>query len=138
MKKMIVSLSMALLVAGAMMAQDRPARTPEERAKAQTARMTQQLGLDADQQAKVASINMEYAQKQQDLQVTRKEGDEKVKGEGMKLHEARMAAMKAVLTPEQYTKLEAMEEKMKERVQDKRKEQKEQKVQKVQGAQPVK
>lgn len=121
MKRMIISMSIALLSAATVFAQGRPARTADERAKAQTTRMTEKLGLNADQQSKVASINLKYAQKQDDLQAARKGGEAVQKGEGMKLHEARMAALKEVLTPEQYTKLEAMQEKMKDRRVEKRK-----------------
>ncbi len=120
MKRMIISTSIALLSAVAVFAQDRPARTAEERSKAQTTRMTEQLGLNEEQQAKVASINSEFAQKLEDLQAGRKEGDMAHKGEGVKLHDARMAALKEVLTPDQYTKLEAMQEKMQDRRMEKR------------------
>ncbi len=123
MKKQIIGLSMALFMVATANAQDRPTRTPEDRAKMRTERMTKELGLNADQQAKVAAINMDYAKKGAELRDDHANGTAE-KGEGAKLQDARMAELKQVLTPEQYTKLEAMQAKAKDRMKKHRAEKK--------------
>lgn len=117
MKKLSITLAFALLVAGVANAQEGHTRTAAERAKAQTARMTGQLGLDAGEQERVAVINQAYAEKGAALRKARKAEAERSKGEFKELHNARMEELKQVLTPEQYTKLEALQqEKRKKRM----------------------
>ena len=90
-------------------------RTPEGRAAVFTAKMKTQLSLTDDQYPKVQALNLEYARKNdaimkgeggrtakfQDLRSSRKEKDK---------------AMKKILTHDQYTQYEQMEEDMKNKM----------------------
>ena len=74
--------------------------SPEERAAKHTKRLTEKLSLSADQTAKVAAINLEYAQKMKaakEAATESGEGREAIKA----LRNEKEAAIKAVLTPEQ-------------------------------------
>jgi protein CpxP len=83
--------------------------TPEEMAKRQTERMTQELGLNADQAAKVQQIQTARAQ---EMQAMRGQGG----GDRDKMREQMQASrtkydaqFKEVLTADQYTKYTSME-----------------------------
>ena len=82
---------------------------PEEMAKRQTERMTQELGLNADQAAKVQQIQVARAQ---EMQAMRGQGG----GDRDKMREQMQASrtkydaqFKQVLTADQYTKYTTME-----------------------------
>lgn len=122
MKRILIGTALALLTLGAAQAQNKDRGTPEERAKVHTERMVKNLGLDADQTAKVEAINLKYAQKGDDFKAERKADSEGMKGKGQTMWNERMAELKAVLTPEQYQKLEAAQEKMKEKRLERRQE----------------
>ena len=124
MKRMIIGIALAVLTLGAAQAQDKQQKTPAERAKHQTERMTKELGLNADQTAKVQTINAKYAEKAEALRADRKAKVDQTKGKGAELNSERMADLKAVLTPEQYSKCEKNMEAVKEKRQEKRKEMK--------------
>lgn len=82
---------------------DNDKRTPEERAKHRTEEMTKDLGLSADQSAKVADINLRFAKASAEAkQLT----DEKARKERKRaLKATRDNEYKGVLTAEQFTKL---------------------------------
>lgn len=126
MKKWMMGAVMVLLAAGAAQAQDKQQRTPDERAEMRTERMVKELGLNADQTEKVKAINVKYAEKMKSVMEERQAAGAKRDGTMMELNKARMAEYKAVLTPDQYTKLEAqnkaMMEKRKEQRQERRQE----------------
>ena len=91
--------------------------TPAERAKAQTAMMKGKLGLTDAEAAKVAPINLKYAEKMEPI----------IKGPKlpiMKMRDAREveaqkeAELKGVLTADQFTKFEAGKEEMMEKLAD--------------------
>lgn len=116
MKKLMMTLALAALTAGAVNAQEKQHKTPAERAKAQTERMSKELGLDAAQATKVEAINAKYAEKLQALRAERKAEREAGKdpehnGEGKALKEARYTELATVLNAEQMEKCKAMEEK---------------------------
>lgn len=88
-------------------ADGRNAGTPEEREQKQTTRLTEQLSLSEAQAAKVAVINLAYAQK---MKVAKDASTEKGTNREVwkTLRTAQDTAIKAVLTPEQLTTYEAM------------------------------
>ena len=91
--------------------------TPAERAAAQTAMMTTTLGLTDAESAKVAPINLKYAEKLEPI----------IKGSTpslVKMVDARAVEqqketeLKAVLTPDQFTTFEATKKDMMEKLAD--------------------
>lgn len=89
---------------------------PASRAKMETQRMTESLGLNADQAKAVEAINTQYAAKQNELMTAMRPQDgsrpsdaDRTKAmEQMKaLTDAKDAALKKVLTADQYTKYAA-------------------------------
>lgn len=98
-------------------ADDRQPRDPKEMAAHQTQRMAEALQLDAAQTERVGTINLDFAEK---LQAARRAafaaGDRTAMRSSMQqLREAQKAELKVVLTPEQFTQLEAHEKAMAER-----------------------
>ena len=104
---------------------ERPRGTVDERVKARTERMTRELGLSAEKVERVEVMNRQQATEA-----------EKDRAAGDQEREARRAAMKerrdrydvelkAVLTPDQYTKWQAKKEEGKKKLQDKRTERRE-------------
>lgn len=77
-------------------------KTPEEKAKIRTERMKKELGLTAEQEAKVYELNLSHAKKMDELHEERKALMEKMKAEkdGMK------TSLEGVLTEEQMKKVE--------------------------------
>lgn len=100
--------ALALAVGMSLMAQDANAgkdkKTPEERAAKRTEQMTKDLGLSSEQVAKVNTINLNFARYSSDVEAAGKGAD--VEGRTKALKAKRDAELKAVLTPEQYTKYE--------------------------------
>ena len=123
MKKLMMTVALVAITLGAQ-AQEKEKRTPEERAKAQTERMTKELGLSADQAAKLEPINLKYAQEGAALRAEYEAQREAMRkeGKGRKLVEAHDAEVKPILTPEQYEKWQALKAEKKEKMKEKRKE----------------
>ena len=100
--------TLALAVGMSLMAQDASAgkdkKTPEERAAKRTEQMSKDLGLSSEQVAKVNTINLNFARYSSDVEAAGKGAD--VEGRTKALKAKRDAELKAVLTPEQYTKYE--------------------------------
>lgn len=86
----------------AMAQQGHTEKTPAEKAERRTERMVQDLGLDATQQEKVASINQAYAKAMYDLRSVREEDRQ---GRTDHLKSSRDNAYQSVLTADQYAKL---------------------------------
>lgn len=120
MKKMIVAC--ALLCSMVAAAQTRAERTPQERAKAATERMTKELGLDAQQSAKVEAINAKYAEESSARREQRKAENEARRQEAKARLQAHEADMKAVLTEEQYNKWVVLRDERKQRRKEEMKE----------------
>jgi protein CpxP len=99
-------------------------KTPEERAKHLTEKMTKSLLLSTDQQAKVLTLNTGIAQKndaiRKNVNMSKEQKQEAIKGN----MEARKSNLKMILNEEQYKKFEKLEEKRKEEFKKKHKEQK--------------
>lgn len=124
-------LAIALLLIGftsATFAQGQPmegqGRSPEERAKNLTTRMTKQFGLSTEQQSSVYEVNLNQAKKVEEMRGQGKEMRQQ-KVEQMKQmrteHEERM---KVILTPDQFTSYVKMREenqaKRREKMQERR------------------
>jgi len=126
MKKLMMIAAVTLFTAAAVNAQDKERKTPAERAKMQTEQMTKSLELTPEQAEKVGLLNAKYAEKVETMraerQAQREEMKEANKGDGKELHDARMTELKAILTPEQFTKMEVIKEEKKEEHMEKRKE----------------
>lgn len=124
MKKLIIA---ALLIVGvssfAQDNNDRPQRTdmekmtPEQRIERRVERMTKELNLDAKQQEQLKQL---YADEAKNREAKMAEMKDK-KGQGREMMaEQRKASeekMKAILTPEQFTKWKSNQEKMQQRMQ---------------------
>jgi len=126
MKKLMMIAAVTLFTATAVNAQEKEHRTPAERAKMQTEHMTKSLDLTPEQAEKVGMLNAKYAEKLETMRAERQAQREGMKEEnkvgGKELHDARMTELKAILTPEQFTKMEAIKEEKKEEHMEKRKE----------------
>ena len=95
------------------------AKTPEERAEKQTQHMTKNLGLTPDQATRIKELNLHRAQQ---MQAIKAKYAEQKKGRGTEMKDIMTnweSQLKSVLSAEQYTKFQAMQEerkaKMKER-----------------------
>ncbi len=106
-------------------AQEKDRKTPEERAKVRTERMTKELALSPEQQAKVEAINLKYADQAEVIRAER-EAERTAKREAAEaMHAAHDAEMKAVLTADQYTKWVAKKQEAKAKHLEKRKQMRE-------------
>ena len=101
-------------------------KTPEERAKHLTEKMTKSLLLSTDQQAKVLTLNTGIAQKndaiRKNVNMNKEQKQEAIKGN----MDARKSNLKMILNEEQFKKFEKLEEKRKEEFKKNHKEQKQQ------------
>jgi len=83
--------------------------TPEERATRQTQMMVKELGLNADQEAKVKALNLKRLTQIDALRES-KEAERKVdRNQAQTIRKNWNTELKSVLTPEQYTKFEAQQ-----------------------------
>lgn len=147
MKKMLCLLAVAALSFASAQAQTTPPanggnyqgrgmgrgmdRTPEQRADMQTQRLTSQLTLTAEQQPKVRAIFLAQANEVDAARANRTPGNVDRDAMRQKLQEGRARydeQLKAVLTPEQYTKYQAQREDRMERAGDLRDARKDTKV----------
>lgn len=105
--------------------EQRPRMTTEERAKARTQRMTQDLGLSAEQLARVEALNLKHVKEGEVLSAS----DDKERAARRAEMNDRKAAyekeLKTVLTPEQFSKWEAKKDEMKAKHREKRMERRE-------------
>ncbi|MCB0764398.1 MAG: hypothetical protein R2815_05250 [Flavobacteriales bacterium] len=126
MKRSIIIAVLATFTAAGANAQEKAHKTPEQHAKDRTERMTKELGLSAEQQAKVEAINLNYAKQAEALRAERRAEREAMKkegqGKGKEMMEAHRAEMKGVLSTEQYDTWIAKQEAMKEKRMEQRKE----------------
>jgi Spy/CpxP family protein refolding chaperone len=121
MKNLIIT---ALLVIGlsafAQESKEKPSRsemeklTPEQRAEKHLKKLTSDLNLNEKQQEEVKKIIAEQSVKRESLKTERKERQTQMKEERTALHEK----MKTILTPEQFEKWSANNEKMKAKVKE--------------------
>lgn len=90
----------------------RPNFTPEQRAKALTERMKKQLNLNDDQVAKLEALNLQFVQEQ----VKARESVKDVRAEMRAAGEKHDAALKEILTPDQFQKWQDARKAMMERM----------------------
>lgn len=114
-----ILLTLAVATAFSAMAQkgEHATKSPEEKAKHRTERMVKDLGLDADQQEKVATINLNFAKAMADVQRIESEKDRKGRADVLK--NARDTRLSAVLTKDQYAKFLQLREERKDKKDDK-------------------
>ncbi len=114
--------TLALVASMSLMAQDadmdNDKKTPEERAKHRTEVMTKELGLDAEQVAKVNTINLNFARYMGEVKAIKE--DEARKGRAAALKSNRDAKLKEVLSAEQYAKMEELRDKKKDENKEKK------------------
>lgn len=112
----LLALALSATVAAAQTTPDqaggRPQRTPEEMAARQTQGLTRQLGLSADQSAKVQQIMLARDQEMMAMRGQMQAGT----ADRQQMRQQMMAGrtkyddqLKAVLTPDQYAKMQAMQ-----------------------------
>lgn len=114
MKKLMIIAALAGLSV-ATQAQEQKSKTPEERAQMRTERLAKQLDLSPEQVAQVQAINLKYIDKTDELRKERQAEHAETREAGKAMRGSHEAEMKAVLTPEQYTKWMAAKEKVKAR-----------------------
>lgn len=121
--------TLALAAGMSLMAQDadmdNDKKTPEERAKHRTEVMTKELGLSAEQIAKVNTINLNFARTTADVKAIQDESARKGRMEAVR--NKRDADLQGVLTPEQFAKMKELRDKKKDEHKDKKGEHKEHK-----------
>ena len=96
-------------------------KSPEERAKHRTEKMTKELNLTQDQSQRVHQLNMQKAQQMQALKAKHAGADHSAMKTEMKtLRQNWNNDLKATLTAEQYAKYQAMQEERKAKMKDKK------------------
>ena len=101
----------------------RPARerNPEDMAKNQTQRLKEQLNLSAEQEKSVYDLNLSFAKRMAEAREAAAASGGRPPMDSMRSwNQAREASMKKILTPEQYEKLQAEREKMRQQMGDRR------------------
>ncbi len=114
--------TLALVAGMSLMAQDadmdNDKKTPEERAKHRTEVMTKELGLNAEQIAKVNTINLNFAHAMGDVKEIKDEATRKGRSEALK--SKRDTDLQGVLTADQFTKMKELRDKKKDDHKDKK------------------
>jgi protein CpxP len=122
MKKLILVGASVLMMSVMAVAQPgKPSKkTPQERAGNQTERLAKELSLTPEQAAKVKEILSSKVTEMDSLRAKKMAGAEKkdVRTDRKAAMEKTDAELKAVLTPEQYAKLKAIQEEKKEKMQE--------------------
>lgn len=102
MKRSIIALLFLVTISAGAFAQDRRGggekMSPEKRAEMQTKRMTEQLGLNDDQQKKVLALNIERTKKSQEM-------GQAEASQRKEIREAYVKELNTILTAEQQEKL---------------------------------
>ena len=124
MKKLLIIALTVLTVAAQAQDTQKERKSAQERAQLQTDRMTKELGLVEDQAAKVAAINLKYAEQAEALRAERQAQMEAMRKQekGKAMREAHEAELKGVLSAEQFKQWHAKKEEAKAKHMEKRKE----------------
>lgn len=119
-------LPLFIITVGILTAQDEGRMTPEERAKFQTEKMTEQLGLTPEQAEKIHAINLKYAtQANEKLSEAKADGKKGKRGKGVKKHlKARDKEIQGVLNKEQKKKFKKTRKHQKDKMKDRQKKRK--------------
>jgi hypothetical protein len=91
--------------------------TPEQRAKLQTELMKAKLGLTPEEEAKIAALNLKYAQKMEPV-IKGSSGPFMEMREARSINEEKEAEMKQVLTPAQFGVYLAAKEEIREKFEE--------------------
>lgn len=91
--------------------------TPQQRAAIQTAFLKAKLGLDEQQAAKVAALDLRYAEKAEPI-LKGSSGPFAKRREMNALQEEKEAALREILTPEQFGKYEASREELRDKLEE--------------------
>lgn len=102
--KKIAGIFFAILISTVAFGQERKQRSPEERAKQYTDRVTEQLDLTPEQQKKFYDMTLEDSKARMTAQADRKADRETMR----KRMEERRQKLEAILTPEQLTRYKAL------------------------------
>ncbi len=111
MKAILLSLAFAFGLTAFAQKSDNAQKTPAEKANHRTEQMVKDLGLEASQQDKVASINLDYYTAMRDVNTIPNEKDREGRAKVVKA--SRDNRFQAVLTAEQYTKMLTLREERK-------------------------
>jgi hypothetical protein len=114
-KKLVVVMTLVFSIG--VSAQDRKERikdaTPEERVEMRTEKLSEKLGLDENQKAKVKEVLLSQQKENKEVREEMKADREKARAEMKatmkKQHEELKAKLKPILTEDQYKKWEAMQ-----------------------------
>lgn len=106
MKNITIAFLLTLLISTFAYAQHdgRDKKTPEERAEMLTSRLEKELSLSPEQVQKVKAINLSSAEKTTAARKEAGQERENFREQKMKIEKQRDDDLKAVLTPEQFTK----------------------------------
>lgn len=115
--RLILSLVAGLAIVPACVAGGMEASTPEQRAGLQTRYMKEHLALDEAQTARVQAINLDYARQMEPV-LKGSEGGLARMNKGRSLMSAKDAALKPVLSPQQYEAYEASKDDLKAWLED--------------------
>ena len=126
-KKLVVVMTLVFSIG--VSAQDRKERikdaTPEERVEMRTEKLSEKLGLDENQKAKVKEVLLSQQKENKEVREEMKADREKARAEMKatmkKQHEELKAKLKPILTEDQYKKWEAMQKENIEKVKERKK-----------------
>ena len=126
-KKLVVVMTLVFSIG--VSAQDRKERikdaTPEERVEMRTEKLSEKLGLDENQKAKVKefllSQKKENKEVREEMKADREKARAEMKATMKKQHEELKAKLKPILTEDQYKKWEAMQNENIEKVKERKK-----------------
>lgn len=110
MKKLLMMAVVAFLFTTAVQAQtQRKTDTTQQRMHQQRPKMAQQLGLNADQQAKLKAMHQEVKKRSEALKQDGTLSKEQKKEKYKEIKMYRKGELQKILTPEQYKKMETMQ-----------------------------
>lgn len=104
MVKYVLGIGIVVMFNGTTFAQQQPSK--EDRAAKELEMMKKDLTLTADQEVKVKTVLTNYAAKEKDLQAASKEDREANKTKRTELQTQKDTELKAILTADQYQKLQ--------------------------------
>jgi hypothetical protein len=113
----LTSIVLLLALAGGAAAQFENLKntTPEQRAKIQTALMKEKLGLTADEEGKIAALNLKYAEKMQPIL---QEGGFKQMRDMRAVNGEKEKELKTVLSPAQFTQYIASKDEIRKKFEE--------------------
>jgi protein CpxP len=112
--KNLKSLAIVALFAGSSLisfGQEKEVKTPEQRAEKKTEILTKKLDLNANQQTKVAEMNLKTAKEVDAIKSNQNLSKEEKKNAVKQLRETKQAELRGVLSSDQQQKFDKMKEK---------------------------